>query len=84
MNSDTHANILDYEQTVEELRQARALLMLRIDQLVEAYDTLMNELKIVRYSDNTSRENSKYLLETIDNLRSENERLRIALQTGEQ
>jgi len=84
MSDETQAIYRDYEIIVEELRLARALLMLRVDHLVDAYDQLMNELKVVRLSDSSTRENSKHLLETIDVLRSDNARLRIALQTGEE
>lgn len=83
MSEEQHAITLDYERTIEELRQARTTLINDLDTIVDACDALRAENKTLRYQVQTTTDNSKLLLQTIDQLRSENERLKIALQTGE-
>lgn len=84
MTEEQHAITLDYEKTVEELRHARTTLITELDRLVDECDKLRTANHTLRYALHDKIENAKLLLETIDLLRSENERLKIALQTGEQ
>lgn len=84
MSEEQHAQIIDYEQTIEELRTARTTLVTKLDIIVDECDRLRNENNTLRYENQQRSDNAKSLLQTIDLLRSENERLRIALQTGEQ
>lgn len=74
----------DYETTIDRLREAKNVLSTELDLLVDECDRLRAENKTLRYQVDTTTENSKYLLQTIDLLRSENARLKVALQTGEQ
>lgn len=84
MTDEHHAIILDYEKTVAELREAAARLTVDIERLVDECDRLKVENHNCSMQEQRHRENSKLLLQTIDILRSENARLKIALQTGEE
>lgn len=84
MSEEQHAITLDYERTIDELRQARNTLVSDLDALVDACDALRAENHTLRHQTQSAMDNSKYLLQTIDLLRSENARLKVALQTGEQ
>ncbi len=83
MTDEHHSITLDYEQTIEELRHARTTLINDLDTIVDACDLLRAEKRTLNLQLQHCQENSKLLLQTIDILRSENERLKIALQTGE-
>jgi regulator of replication initiation timing len=83
--TDTDRSIVnDYETTIDRLREAKSTLLTELDSLVDECDRLRAENKTLRYQVDTTTENSKSLLQTIDLLRSENARLKVALQTGEQ
>jgi hypothetical protein len=84
MSDDTFAILRDYESTVGELREAVARLTVDMEILVDWCDRLRTANLSILTERNQHADNSKMLLQTIDILRSENERLKIALQTGEQ
>ena len=91
MNSDNIATINDYEHTIEELRRTRSELNLQIDTVVEVLDGVcqMNRTlwKTIALHDDITQMHQAELAEIKDKcarLTSDNERLRIALQTGEQ
>lgn len=84
MNDSDRSIVNDYETTIDRLREAKSTLLTELDRLVDECDRLRAEIKTLRYDHQQRIENTKSLLETIDLLRSENERLKIALQTGEQ
>ena len=84
MTDEHHSIALDYEKTVAELRDATARLTVDLERLVDECDRLRVENNNLITSEQHNRESGKLLLQTIDILRSENERLKIALQTGEQ
>jgi 3-methyladenine DNA glycosylase AlkC len=84
MTEEHHAITLDYERTVAELREASIRLTVELEKLVDECDRLRVENNNLILSEQHNRESGKLLLQTIDILRSENERLKIALQTGEQ
>ncbi len=93
MNSnDSHiATINDYEHTIEELRHTRNELILQIDTIVEVVDvldqtnkTLWSTLAMQEDIIQTRDRELETLTATCARLTSENQRLRIALQTGEQ
>lgn len=91
-NTDsTIATINDYEHTIEELRRTRAELVLQIDTIVEVVDvldqtnkTLWSTLAMQEDIIQTRDRELETLTATCARLTSENERLRVALQTGEQ
>jgi len=91
-NTDNNiATTNDYERTIEELRRTRGEMHLQLDSLVEMFDA-------VNHDNIRLRQNNRHLSDlvaqhedynaklTVDcsRLASDNERLRIALQTGEQ
>ena len=83
--SDIDRSIVnDYETTIDRLREATRTLRTELDNLVDECDRLRAESKTLRYEHQQRIENTKSLLETIDLLRSENARLRHALQTGQE
>jgi len=84
MTDEHHAIALDYEKTVGELREISVKLLADLEMLVDECDRLRVENRNLVVQDQHNRDNGKLLLQTIDILRSENERLKIALQTGEQ
>jgi hypothetical protein len=84
MTEEHHAVLRDYESTVNELRDVITRLTVYMDILVDWCDGLRTANNTITMQEQSSRENSKHLLQTIDILRSENERLKIALQTGEE
>ena len=84
MTEEHHAITLDYEKTVTELRGAVERLNIDIEIIVDECDNLRAAYNRVYFELQQRTENGKLLLQTIDLLRSENERLKIALQTGEQ
>lgn len=84
MTEEHHAITLDYEKTVAELRGAVERLNIDIEIIVDECDNLRAAYNRVYFELQQRTENGKLLLQTIDLLRSENERLKIALQTGEQ
>jgi hypothetical protein len=84
MTEEHHAVLRDYESTVNELRDVITRLTVYMDILVDWCDGLRTANNTITQQEQSSRENSKHLLQTIDILRSENERLKIALQTGEE
>lgn len=83
MTDEHHAITLDYERTIEELRHARTTLINDLDTIVDTCDTLRTQNRSLTTLLQHEKESGKLLLQTIDMLRSENERLKIALQTGE-
>ena len=91
-NTDSNtATNNDYENTIEELRRTRAELVLQIDTIVEVVDVLDQTNKTLwstlAMQEDIIKDRDKEL-ETLSatcaRLISENERLRVALQTGEQ
>lgn len=84
MIEDQNAILHDYENTVSELRDVITRLTVYMDVLVDWCDGLRTANNTITSQERSTRENSVYLLQTIDILRSENERLKIALQTGEE
>jgi FtsZ-binding cell division protein ZapB len=74
----------DYETTIDRLREAKNVLSTELDLLVDECDRLRTSNKSLRMVCDSCQENSRLLLQTIDLLRSENARLKVALQTGEQ
>jgi hypothetical protein len=82
--SEEHAKTLDYEKTISELREHRTRLVQNIDDLVNECDRMRVLLRNRDHEIHAMNETSTVLLRTIEQLRSENERLKIALQTGEQ
>jgi hypothetical protein len=84
MTEEHNAILHDYENTVNELRDVITRLTVYMDVLVDWCDGLRTANNTIASQERSTRENSVYLLQTIDILRSENERLKIALQTGEE
>lgn len=84
MIEEKNAILHDYENTVSELRDVITRLTVYMDVLVDWCDGLRTANNTITSQERSTRENSVYLLQTIDILRSENERLKIALQTGEE
>ncbi len=82
--SDIDPRIHDYERTLEELRTHKTMLIDRIDALVNEFDTLRTMNTKLAKAVNEYAYGEKLLVQTIDQLRSDNARLNIALQTGEQ
>jgi len=83
--SDTDRSIVnDYETTIDRLREATRTLRTELDNLVDECDRLRAESQALRYDHQQRIESTKSLLETIDLLRSENARLKHALQTGQE
>jgi hypothetical protein len=84
MTDEHHAITLDYEKTVGELREINIQLLADLDMLLDECDRLRVENRNLTLVNKERTDNAVSLLQTIDILRSENERLKIALQTGEQ
>jgi hypothetical protein len=84
MTDEHHAIALDYEKTVGELREINIQLLADLDMLLDECDRLRVENRNLTLVNKERTDNAVSLLQTIDILRSENERLKIALQTGEQ
>jgi len=81
----------DYERTIEELRRTRSEMHLQLDSLVEMFDAVNHDNIRLRQnnrhlSDLVTQHEDTVAKLTVDcsRLTSDNERLRIALQTGEQ
>jgi hypothetical protein len=75
---------IDYELLVERLLNAQRTMNTDIDVLISECDRLRSEVHYNNIEIQQKLDNTRALLQTIDQLRSENDRLRIALATGEQ